>query len=121
MRESSFVLVVDVSIVIPAYRAEGFLRRAIESVLAQTFARWELIVVADGGVDDGAVLRSQGVDDARIRFDSTGRIGGGAGTARNVGIASSWSRHEFAPRFSRIHRLPCQQIASEVTPSSAFR
>ncbi len=72
MRESSFVLVVDVSIMIPAYRAEGFLRRAIESVLAQTFARWELIVVADDGVDYGAVLRSQGVDDARIRFDSTG-------------------------------------------------
>ncbi len=83
------MLTVDVSIVIPAYRAEGFLHRAVESVLAQTSASWELIVVADDGVDYGASLRAQGIGDARIRFGSTGRIGGGAGTARNVGIASS--------------------------------
>lgn len=79
----------DVSIVIPAYRAEGFLHRAVESVLAQTLTAWELLVVADDGVDYGEVLRHRGLCDARVRHASTGRTGGGAGTARNVGIASS--------------------------------
>jgi succinoglycan biosynthesis protein ExoO len=77
---------VEVSIVVPAYRAEAFVLRAVESVLAQTLPDWELIVVADDNVDYARVLREGGIDDPRVRFDTTGRVGGGAGAARNVGI-----------------------------------
>lgn len=43
-----------VTIVVPFFNAAGYLQKAIESVLAQTYADWELLLVDDGG-DDGSV------------------------------------------------------------------
>jgi glycosyltransferase involved in cell wall biosynthesis len=80
----------SVSIVIPAYRARDFLHRAVASVRAQTRCDWELLIVADDDLDYERALRERGLTgDARIRFASTGCHGGGAGTARNVGIDAS--------------------------------
>lgn len=48
-----------ISVVIPAYNAERFLGEAITSVLAQSQASWEIIVVDDGSTDDTpAICRS---------------------------------------------------------------
>jgi glycosyltransferase involved in cell wall biosynthesis len=76
-----------ISIVIPAYRAEATLSTAVRSVLAQTLADWECIVVSDDHVDYGAVLESVGIWDSRLRFVSTGRLGSGCHAARNRGLA----------------------------------
>jgi glycosyltransferase involved in cell wall biosynthesis len=77
---------IEVSIVVPAYHAQAFILRAARSVFAQTLPDWELIVVADDGADYATVLREGGIEDPRVRFETTGRVGGGAGAARNVGI-----------------------------------
>ena len=45
-----------VSIIIPAYNAAAFIRRAVESALAQTWQPVEVIVVNDGYTDDTAAL-----------------------------------------------------------------
>lgn len=79
----------DVSIVIPAYRAQVTIGRAVESVLAQTSPEWEAVIVSDDGMDYAALLRGAGVDDERLRFVSTGRIGSGCHRARNVGLAAA--------------------------------
>jgi len=61
----SFVVAPDVSVCIPAYRAEPYLRSSIESVLAQTFADWELVIVDNASSDrTGEIARSY--DDPRI-------------------------------------------------------
>jgi len=75
-----------VSIVIPAYRAEATLAAAVRSVLAQTLADWECIVVSDDRVDYGAVLKSESISDSRFRHVSTERIGSGCHAARNRGL-----------------------------------
>ena len=55
-----------VSILTPAYQQLGYIRRCIESVLAQSYARWEL-VVADDGSTDGTPEAVEAYRDARIQ------------------------------------------------------
>jgi len=75
-----------VSVVIPAYNAEGFIAETLDSVLAQTFQDYEVVVVDDGSVDDtrGVV---ESYDEPRFRYIR--QENGGASRARNRGIASS--------------------------------
>jgi glycosyltransferase involved in cell wall biosynthesis len=71
-----------VSVVMPAYNVGWCVRRAVDSVLAQTYRAFELIVVNDGSTDDtGAVLASYGT--ALRRVDQENR---GMSAARNAGI-----------------------------------
>ncbi|MEJ5259281.1 MAG: FkbM family methyltransferase [Anaerohalosphaeraceae bacterium] len=58
-----------VSICMTAYNTERFIRRAIESVLAQTYENFELIIVDDGSTD-GTAKTVQSFRDRRIRFFS---------------------------------------------------
>jgi glycosyltransferase involved in cell wall biosynthesis len=78
-----------VSVVIPAYNAADTLTRSIDSVLAQTFDDWELIVVDDGS-DDGTsdVARRYG---GRVQVTHTPHVG--PGEARNRGAAVSQGRY----------------------------
>ncbi|MBP8270349.1 MAG: glycosyltransferase family 2 protein [Sphaerotilus sp.] len=71
-----------VSAVIPAFNTERYLRRAIESVLAQRYGPVECIVVDDGSTDrSGEIARSFG---NRVRYIA--QANGGASAARNTGI-----------------------------------
>ncbi len=56
-----------VSVVMPAYNAGQFIAEAIESVLAQTFGDFELIVVDDGAIDDTCNVVAR-FSDARVRY-----------------------------------------------------
>ena len=40
-----------VSIITPSYNSEKFIKQCIESVIAQTYTNWEIIVVNDGSCD----------------------------------------------------------------------
>jgi glycosyltransferase involved in cell wall biosynthesis len=74
-----------VSVVIPAYNAAWCVRRAADSVLAQTFRDYELLVVDDGSTDDTAqLLRSYGPAVSVVQ-----KANGGLSSARNAGIAAS--------------------------------
>lgn len=78
-----------VSVVIPAYNRERTIARAIESVLGQTHARLEVLVVDDGS-NDGTVRVAQGyaAADARVQVLGDGR-NRGAQAARNEGIRAA--------------------------------
>lgn len=72
-----------VSIAMPAYNAEKWIGAAIESVLAQTHANWELFVVNDGSTDGTAkVMRA--FKDPRIIL--LHKENGGIGSARNMAL-----------------------------------
>jgi glycosyltransferase involved in cell wall biosynthesis len=71
-----------VSVVMPAYNVAEYIGHAIESVLAQTFRNWELIVVDDGSLDGtGDVCREHG---DRIIYRR--RQNSGVARARNEGV-----------------------------------
>ncbi|HQZ14105.1 MAG TPA: glycosyltransferase family A protein [Devosia sp.] len=75
-----------ISVIMPAFRAEPFIAEGVRSVLAQTYPDWQLFIVADDGADYEAFLAAQGVRDPRMKFLSSGTIGGGASRARNFAL-----------------------------------
>lgn len=75
-----------VAIVTPCYRAERWIGPAVRSVLAQTYPHWEHWIVSDDGADYEALLAAEDLRDPRLRFLSSGAIGGGASRARNVAL-----------------------------------
>jgi glycosyltransferase involved in cell wall biosynthesis len=71
-----------VSVVMPVYNGERFLRESLDSVFAQTFQDFEMLCVDDGSTDNSAaVLEQYG---ARIRVLRQKNAGQSA--ARNVGV-----------------------------------
>jgi glycosyltransferase involved in cell wall biosynthesis len=78
--------IVRVSIVIPLFNKEHWLRRALDSIAQQTFDDFELIVVDDGSTDNGARVVSD-YGDSRFRLIAQSNAGPGA--ARNRGIAEA--------------------------------
>lgn len=79
-----------VSVVMPAFNAERYVSRAVNSVLDQTIAEWELVVVNDGSTD-GTENTVRRIDDHRIRVISQDNRG--AGGARNTGFAHARGRY----------------------------
>jgi glycosyltransferase involved in cell wall biosynthesis len=77
-----------VSVLLPVYNAERYLREAIGSILTQTFADFELIAVDDGSTDRSpAILSDLAARDPRIRIIT--RPNGGIASALNDGLAAA--------------------------------
>lgn len=75
-----------ISVITPTYERPEKLARAIESVLAQRYGRWELVVVDDGGDTAKSVIASVGDD--RVRALRTSANSGPA-AARNVALEAA--------------------------------
>lgn len=75
----------EISVIVPVFDMERYLRQCVESVLAQTFHDWELLLVDDGSSDSsGALCDGFAAKDSRIRAFHIANSGPGA--ARNFGI-----------------------------------
>lgn len=55
------------SVVVPLYNKRAYIRRAVDSVLAQTLEDFELIVVDDGSTD-GSIDGLAGIEDVRLQI-----------------------------------------------------
>ena len=74
-----------ISIIVPVYNAEPFLRCCVDSVLSQTFSDFELILVDDGSPDNcGAICDEYAARDRRVRV--VHKQNGGVSEARNAGL-----------------------------------
>src|SRR5450830_803139 len=56
-----------VSVLLPVYNGELYIREAIESILAQTYSNFELIIINDGSSDDSERIINSFLD-PRIRY-----------------------------------------------------
>ena len=74
-----------ISVIIPVYNVESYVRKCIDSILNQTFSDFELLLVDDGSTDCSGVICDEYVQkDARIRVFHTPNQGVSA--ARNLGM-----------------------------------
>jgi glycosyltransferase involved in cell wall biosynthesis len=74
-----------VSVIIPIYNVEKYLKKCIESVITQSYSNLEIILVNDGTKDaSGIICESYYKSDNRIRYIT--KLNGGLSSARNAGL-----------------------------------
>lgn len=74
-----------ISVIVPVYKVEAYLSRCIDSILAQTFTNFELILINDGSPDNcGKICDEFSQKDKRIHVIH--KENGGLSSARNAGI-----------------------------------
>lgn len=110
-----------VSVIIPVFNRERFVVEAIGSVLAQTLADFEIVVIDDGSTD-GTAAAVQAIRDPRIRLVPHG-VNCGLATARNTGLDEA--RGEFiawldSDDLSRPRRLEAQVAFLRANPKVAL-
>ena len=90
-----------VSVVMPVYNGEAYLRQAIDSILAQTFVDFELVLINDGSTDASvSIIESYG--DPRVRLYNN---------AQNSGLAAIRNRGIREARGQYIAWLDCDDIS----------
>ncbi|MCM3665243.1 glycosyltransferase [Mesobacillus subterraneus] len=77
-----------ISIIVPIFNVEIYLHQCIDSILAQTYTNFELILVNDGSSDkSGEICNYYGMKDKRVRVFH--KENGGVSSARNMGIRNA--------------------------------
>ena len=77
-----------ISVIVPVYKAENCLAKCVDSILAQTFGDFELLLIEDGSPDNSGILCDEyAAKDTRVRVFHKGN--GGVSSARNLGMAEA--------------------------------
>jgi len=109
----------SISIIIPAYNVAGYIEICLESVLAQTYTDFEVIVVDDGSTDaTGDIADSYARSDSRVK--TIHQPNGGVSAARNAGIeAASGEFFLFFDGDDFVERRACEELVSAIREKEA--
>jgi len=83
-----------ISIIIPVYNVENYLRKCLDSVICQTYKKLEIIVVNDGSKDDSlSIIKEYKKKDDRLFIID--KENGGLSSARNAGMEKASGKYLF--------------------------
>lgn len=104
----------EISIIMPVYNETGRLRRSIDSVIKQTFADWELIMIDDGSTDDILQYCTDYLKkDKRIRLYHQKHAG--QAVARNRGLSLAKGKYiAFADADDYMHPQMLEQLYRDI-------
>lgn len=118
-----------ISIIVPVYNAEQYIHRCVDSILAQSYTDFELLLVDDGSPDCcGAICDEYAAKDNRIRVFH--KPNGGVSSARNLGLdnaigewvtfvdSDDWLETEFLERL--IATPECDLVVGGVVRTSGM-
>lgn len=83
-----------ISIIVPIYNVENYLRQCLDSIMSQTYQNFECLLINDASPDKSAdICREYVAKDTRFRYFE--KENGGVSSARNLGIERSGGVHYF--------------------------
>ena len=81
-----------ISVIVPVYNVEKYLRRCVDSILTQTFTDFEVLLIDDGSTDgSGKICDEYAKKDKRVRVFH--KENGGVSSARNLGLDNVRGRY----------------------------
>lgn len=109
-----------ISIIVPIYNVLAFLRKSLDSVIAQDYMEWECILVDDGSSDGcAAVCDEYAAKDARFRVIH--KPNGGLSDARNAGMQEAKGEWiYFIDSDDWMHPESLQQLHDFAIPKLRF-
>lgn len=104
----------EISIIVPVYKVENYLRRCVDSILVQTFTDFELILVDDGSPDNSpAICDEYAKKDSRIAVIH--KENGGVSSARNRGLDAARGRYiMFCDSDDCVHSQWCKSLIDAI-------
>lgn len=112
----------EISVVVPVYQVEKYLARCIESILAQTYTDFEVILVDDGSFDNsGDICEKYAISDSRIRVIH--KKNGGLSSARNAGLDVAVGEYVtfidsddvIHPQYLEVLYRECEKNAADIS------
>lgn len=116
-----------ISVIVPVYNVEKYLKRCIESILQQTFKEFELLLIDDGSTDlSGKICDESSEDDKRIIVYH--KKNGGLSDARNYGINRAKGKYVtfidsddyIGPTFLEYLHKSCQKYNAMIAVGASF-
>lgn len=81
-----------ISVVVPVYNVEKYLKRCVDSITNSTYVNLDIILIDDGSTDHSGLLCNQlAINDKRIRVFH--KENGGLSDARNYGVIRAWGKY----------------------------
>lgn len=118
-----------ISVIIPAYNVEKYIERALTSVLSQSLADIEIIVINDGSTDRSlSIIETVANRDARVIVVSLNKASGSPGIPRNIGICKAKGKYIgfvdaddwVEPNMFKELVEAAKITSSDITSASAF-
>lgn len=111
-----------ISVIVPVYNAERYIRRAIDSILSQTYRNIEVVLVDDGSTDEsGSICEAYSFEDGRIKVIRQSNMGVVIAKQNGIKVASGdyiawvdaddWIEHDY---IEKLVQLECESGADIV-------
>lgn len=112
-------MIPEITVIVPVYNVEKYLRQCVRSVLAQTYSGWRLILVDDGSTDSCArICDEYASSDPRISVIHT--VNSGVSVARNRGIDLAGTEYlTFLDADDMLHPRFFEQALHDIAKSGA--